>query len=160
MGWYKLLIIDLPLFVAATLTVIVFFACSQKEICKNWGERALFIPLAIALSIGLCVNNTRAVLEGIFNHETEFLRTPKYRIETTRDTWKEKKYKGKGGTLPIIEMSLGVYFTITIIVASIKKNYMAIPFLIPFQLGFLYVSSMSILQEYGIWPISLSRRKN
>ncbi len=160
MGWYKLLIIDLPLFVAATLTVIVFFACSQKEICKNWGERALFIPLAIALSIGLCVNNARAVLEGIFNHETAFLRTPKYRIETTRDTWREKKYKGKCGTLPIIEMSLGVYFTITIIVAFIKKNYMAIPFLVPFQLGFLYVSSMSILQEYGIWPISLSRRKN
>ncbi len=153
MGWYKLLIIDLPLFIAATLTVTVFFICSQKEICKNWIERALFIPLAIALSIGLCVNNAQAVLEGMFNNDTEFLRTPKYRIETLRDTWKEKKYKGSRGAFPIIEMSLGIYFTITIIVAIIKKNYMTIPFLIPFQFGFLYVSSMSILQEYRVWPL-------
>lgn len=153
MGWHKLLIIDLPLFIAATLTVTVFFICSQKEICEDWIERAFFIPLAIALSIGLCVNNAQAVLEGMFNSDAEFLRTPKYRIETARDTWKEKKYKGSREAFPIIEMSLGLYFTITIIVAIIKKNYMVIPFLIPFQFGFLYVSSMSILEECRVCPL-------
>ena len=38
----------------------------------------------MSIGIGLCINNTRAVLEALFNKETEFARTPKCGSKGTR----------------------------------------------------------------------------
>jgi hypothetical protein len=35
------------------------------------------LPLVLSLGIGLCVNQTRAVIEAMLGRETEFVRTPK-----------------------------------------------------------------------------------
>jgi hypothetical protein len=35
----------------------------------------------MSVGIGLSINNTRAVFEALFNKESEFTRTPNYRIE-------------------------------------------------------------------------------
>src|SRR5256885_3425666 len=45
-------------------------------------------------------SNARAVLEALAGVKSDFVRTPKYRVEKTDDeSWKRKKYKRKHGWL-------------------------------------------------------------
>src|SRR5437763_3030516 len=81
MGWYEMLLIDVPLFFAATFSVCNFYLVCQREIYSDWRARIKYLPFLMSIGIGLCVNNTRAVFEALLNKETEFARTPKYRIE-------------------------------------------------------------------------------
>ena len=39
MGWYRVLVVDLPLFVATTAVISRFYICSQKEIYADWKTR-------------------------------------------------------------------------------------------------------------------------
>jgi hypothetical protein len=100
----------------------------------------------MSLGIGLSVNNSKAVMEAIFNKETEFKRTPKYKIEEKKDRWLGKKYKGEINVLVIMELLLGIYFTFNIYFAYVNKIYVSIPFLMMFQMGYFYVAFLSIFQ--------------
>ena len=44
-------------------------------------KEILLLPCLLALGVGLSLNNARAVLEAVFNHKSDFARTPKYGIE-------------------------------------------------------------------------------
>ena len=92
MGLTEMLLIDVPLFAAATLSVVNFYLMSQREAYRDWRSRIKYLPIVLAVGIGLAVNNARAVLEALFNHDTEFARTPKYGIERNDDDWHHKKY--------------------------------------------------------------------
>jgi cellulose synthase/poly-beta-1,6-N-acetylglucosamine synthase-like glycosyltransferase len=145
-GWFKMIVTDVPFLLVATVGISFFYLCSQKEAYKDWKSRLLYLPMLMSLGIGLSVNNSRAVLEAIFNKETEFTRTPKYKIEAKKDRWIGKKYKGDINALVIMELLLGCYFTFNIYFAFINKIYISIPFLMMFQLGFFYVAFLSIFQ--------------
>src|SRR5687767_6716527 len=67
MGWYEMLLIDVPLFFAATASVANFYMVCQRELHKDWTTRLKYLPFLMSIGIGLTVNNTRAVLEAIFN---------------------------------------------------------------------------------------------
>jgi hypothetical protein len=102
----------------------------------------------MSIGIGLCVNNTRAVLEALFRKESEFARTPKYGIERDSDEWAGKKYHQTVGVQSLIELALGLYFTGTVFYALINQIYGTLPFLMLFQIGFLYTGLLSILQQF------------
>jgi cellulose synthase/poly-beta-1,6-N-acetylglucosamine synthase-like glycosyltransferase len=148
MGWTEMLLIDVPLFCAATLSVGNFYVVSQRELYADWRQRMKYLPFLMSIGIGLCVNNTRAVLEAIFRNESEFARTPKYGIEREGDEWLGKKYHQSVGVQPIIELALGLYFTATVFYALVHQIYGTLPFLMLFQVGFLYTGLLSILQQY------------
>src|SRR5215203_754475 len=148
MGWTEMLLIDVPLFCAATLSVGNFYVVSQRELYSDSRKRLKYLPFLMSIGIGLCVNNTRAVLEAIFGKQSEFARTPKYGIERASDEWVGKKYHQAVGIQPIIEVALGLYFTVTVYYALANQIYGTLPFLMLFQIGFLYTGLLSILQEY------------
>jgi cellulose synthase/poly-beta-1,6-N-acetylglucosamine synthase-like glycosyltransferase len=148
MGWYEMLLIDLPLFVAATASVANFYVVSQRELHTDWVRRARYVPLLMSVGIGLAVNNTRAVLEALFDQTSEFTRTPKYRIEADADEWIGKKYRQNFVVQPMIELALGVYFTATVFYALANGIYGTLPFLILFQVGFFYMGLLSLVQQY------------
>jgi cellulose synthase/poly-beta-1,6-N-acetylglucosamine synthase-like glycosyltransferase len=148
MGWTEMLLIDVPLFAAATLSVCNFYIVSQRELYADWRQRLKYLPFLMSIGIGLCVNNTRAVLEAMFGRESEFARTPKYGIERDSDEWVGKKYHQSVGVQPIIELALGLYFTGTVFYALANQIYGTVPFLMLFQIGFLYTGLLSIFQQY------------
>ena len=148
MGWTEMLLIDVPLFLAATLSVCNFYMVSQRELYPDWRSRLKYLPFLMSIGIGLCVNNTRAVLEALFKKQSEFARTPKYGIERDSDEWVGKKYHQSVGVQPLIELALGLYFTGTVFYALINQIYGTVPFLMLFQVGFLYTSLLSILQQF------------
>jgi cellulose synthase/poly-beta-1,6-N-acetylglucosamine synthase-like glycosyltransferase len=149
MGWTEMLLIDVPLFAAATLSVFNFYLVSQREAYPDWKSRVKYLPIVMAIGIGLAVNNARAVLEGLFGEPGEFTRTPKYGIERTQDDWQHKKYHQAMPIQPLVELALGLYFTVSVVYALTHDIYGTLPFLMLFQFGYLYMGLVSILQQYG-----------
>jgi cellulose synthase/poly-beta-1,6-N-acetylglucosamine synthase-like glycosyltransferase len=148
MGWTEMLLIDIPLFAAATLSVFNFYLISQREAYPDWKSRVKYLPVVMAIGIGLAINNTKAVLEALFGGPGEFTRTPKYGIERRQDDWQHKKYHQSMPIQPLIEVGFGLYFTMTVLYALANGIYGTLPFLILFQFGFLYLGLMSILQQF------------
>jgi hypothetical protein len=103
----------------------------------------------MSVGIGLSVNNTRAVFEALLGRTSEFTRTPKYRIEGDGDEWVGKKYRQSVAIQPLIELLLGLYFTWTVFYALANGIYGTLPFLVLFQVGFLYTGVLSIVQQYA-----------
>ena len=103
----------------------------------------------LSVGIGLSVNNALAVLEGLFGRASEFTRTPKYRIEGAGDDWKQKRYRGQLSFGPFVELVLGVYFTAMAVYAAAYGIWGTLPFIVIFQVGFLYAAGMSLLQNMG-----------
>jgi cellulose synthase/poly-beta-1,6-N-acetylglucosamine synthase-like glycosyltransferase len=148
MGWTEMMFIDVPLFFAATASVGNFYIVSQRELYKDWRQRLKYLPFLMSIGIGLCVNNTRAVLEACFGKQSEFVRTPKYGVERSGDEWAGKKYHLSVGIQPLIECALGLYFTGTVFYALSNQIYGTLPFLMLFQVGFLYTGLLSIFQQF------------
>jgi cellulose synthase/poly-beta-1,6-N-acetylglucosamine synthase-like glycosyltransferase len=149
MGWYEMLLIDVPLFFAATASVGSFYMVCQRELHADWTTRLKYLPFLMSIGIGLAVNNTRAVFEALFNRDGEFARTPKYRIEGSGDEWIGKKYRQSVIVQPLVELALGLYFTATVFYALANGIYGTVPFLVLFQVGFLYTGLLSIVQQFA-----------
>src|SRR5262245_49645560 len=157
MGWYEMILIDVPLFFAATFSFCNFYMVCQREIHTDWRARIKYVPFLMSVGIGLSVNNTRAVVEALFNKQSEFTRTPKYRIEGYTDDWVGKRYRQSVAVQPLVELALGLYFTATVFYALANGIYGTIPFLVLFQVGFLYTGLMSVVQQYaGDDPVVLN----
>ena len=75
------------------------------------------------------------------------MRTPKYHIEADSDEWASKKYRESVAVQPLIELGLGLYFTATVFYALANGIYGTLPFLVLFQVGFLYTGLLSIVQQ-------------
>jgi cellulose synthase/poly-beta-1,6-N-acetylglucosamine synthase-like glycosyltransferase len=150
MGWYEMLLIDIPLFLAATASVANFYMVCQRELYpQTWMERLKYLPFLMSIGIGLAVNNTKAVFEALLSKPSEFQRTPKYHIENGGDEWIGKKYRQAVVIQPMIEMALGLYFTATLFYALANGIYGTVPFLMLFQVGFLYTGMLSLMQQYA-----------
>ena len=155
MGWYEMLLIDIPLFFAATASVANFYMVCQRELYpRTWTERLKYLPFLMSIGIGLAVNNTRAVIEALMHKQSEFARTPKYRIEgggngPSSGEWMAKKYRQAVLVQPLVELALGLYFTATLVYALANGIYGTVPFLMLFQVGFLYTGLLSLVQQFG-----------
>ena len=85
MGWTEMLLIDVPLFAAATFSVINFYLVSQREIYPDWYARDL-LPIVMAVGIGLAVNNSRAVIKPDGQPGEFTLRRVRHRARRTTGT--------------------------------------------------------------------------
>ena len=148
-GWFQMLVIDLPLFLASTCSISSFYLIAQRVLRpKRWWRSFLYMPFVLAMGIGISVRNAKAVLEALFGVKSEFARTPKFRIERKKDTFVKKSYRNRAGWIPFAEVGLGAYFALTVIYAITNENYAAVPFLLLFVWGYLYTGVMSLVQTY------------
>ena len=146
-GYIQMLLIDLPLFVASTMSVSTFYLVSQKELFpKTWHKTFLYVPFLMALGIGLTITNTRAVMEALFGYKTPFARTPKYRVKQKGEASQAKVYRKRLGIVPWIELFIGTYFAWTVWYAMTTENYFTVPFLLLFVLGYWYTGLLSLFQ--------------
>jgi hypothetical protein len=152
-GIREVLLMDLPLFFGTTLSIATFYLFSQREIALLRGRPPRVaastlrrLPLVLSIGIGLCVNQTRAVLEALLGRETEFVRTPKHGIRGKLESWSSKKYRAARSITPFIELALAAYFTQAMVVAFRNGHYLSMPFLALFLFGFGYVGVLSMWQ--------------
>ncbi len=150
-GWGHTLYVDLPFLLAGTLPLFIFYSAAQAEITESWFKRSLYIPFALMLGAGMSLNNCKAVLEALFGYKTEFTRTPKFNIQKKGESWLTRRYRGAKSWLPVVEFAIAIYLTYVILFVLYKEAYLALPFLFLFQLGFFYVSGVSILQQFAVF---------
>jgi cellulose synthase/poly-beta-1,6-N-acetylglucosamine synthase-like glycosyltransferase len=145
-GWYEVLFLDIPFFAAATASVVMFYAASQGEQGRTWWERVKYLPLVMALGIGLSVNQARAVVEALMGYETAFTRTPKHGVKGAGESVVRKRYKAALTFQPIVELALAAYMTYGVVYLVEREVYYSLPFLVLFQAGFAYVGLMSVYE--------------
>jgi uncharacterized membrane protein (DUF485 family) len=146
-GVVRSMLIDFPIFIVTTVSTTIFYLCAQRELHpKTWKREIWFFPFVLALGIGLSINNGRAVLEAIFNRRSDFYRTPKYGIERAKQEWKSR-YSAVRTVIPLIEFLFAVYFTYFVFHAFQNRQFLSVPFLMLFQIGFAYVAFGSMWQR-------------
>ena len=181
-GWINSFWIDLPFLCAATVSVSLFYLFAQYEINRSrWKWSPFYLPVLMSIGIGICLNNTRAVLEALLNLKSGFQRTPKYGILGKAERadqanqsdqmnranqtdqmnqanqadqtprWRDLRYRGNRNWLPALELLFAVHFGLLIYYTAINGIYASIPFLCLFFAGYLYVGLASL------WPGTASQ---
>ena len=150
-GHHETFFAFMSVFVLAFISSFLFYLYSQKDVYLDWKKRIFLFPLFMSGSMGFSVNNTRAVMEGLFNKKSAFIRTPKFRIENEKDTWKNKKYRAssKLSFSVILEVSLALYCFIGVGASIYFLEIAALPFQLLFALGFGLVGMLSIRHAMG-----------
>jgi hypothetical protein len=145
------MVFDLPLLFLSTVSVCLFYGTVVWYLDERKTPRLLHLPLMMAIGIGLSFSNARAVIEALLGYQTEFVRTPKYKVEGAKDeTWKKKKYKRKRGLLPLLEISFAAYFALAVAYATRMSMWGTVPFLALFCFGYGYMGLMSLTQSWGL----------
>jgi len=146
-GWFQMLLFDVPLFTASTLSIAVFYLMAERELYpETWWKTFFYLPVLMALGIGLTVTNTKAVMEALFGIKSAFVRTPKYRVAKKGEKSQAAKYRKRLILAPWIELFIGFYFFLAILYTFSNQNYFTAPFLILFVIGYWYTGLMSLLQ--------------
>ena len=145
--WVRALI-HIPIFIFASGSVVFFYLMSQKALNpKGWFREIIYLPCLLALGIGMSINNTRAVLEALFNMQSGFVRTPKYGIEKKKaenvSTDRKRRYKAIKSVTPVLEFLFGLFFLFVLLDALLSGNLVSFIFLLPFPIGFFYTSLSS-----------------
>lgn len=147
-GLFHMLLLDVPLMLLATFSVISFYGTTILYRYPNEKRRLWMIPIVMGMGIGLVFSNTRAVIEGLLGIKSSFVRTPKYRVENSQDNWlkQARLYGRKHGLLPLVELAFALYFVGAVAYALRSHIYATIPFLLIFLLGYGYMAIMSLFQ--------------
>lgn len=133
----------MSVFVLASISTFLFYTFAQKAIHLDWRRRIILFPVFLAGSMGLAVNNTKAVFEAIVNKKTGFARTPKAGDNVTCSAKKKYNQKKISGTI-LVELFMSLYFVVGIIISSVYLEIAAIPFQLLFLMGFGLVGTLSL----------------
>ncbi|MCB1041339.1 MAG: glycosyltransferase [Acidobacteria bacterium] len=145
LNWTRVLLIDGPLFLLASVSFVHFYLSSQHAIFQSIKGRKRFIPALMALGIGLGLNNARAVVSALFGRESEFVRTPKTGMGATRRMG--SPYFSRREAWAYAEIAIGAMYTGAIIWAIGTGTWASIPFLVLFQNGFLFVGCKTLWEH-------------
>lgn len=149
-GAHEIYFAIMSLFVLAFVSSFLFYMYSQKDIRTDWRKRIVLFPLFMAGSMGLAVNNSRAVFEGLMNRKSEFVRTPKFKQESDKDTFVGNKYLSKKlGLSVFVEAVLAIYCFIGVLSSIYFMELASIPFQVLFTLGFSFIAYTSIKHAYA-----------
>jgi cellulose synthase/poly-beta-1,6-N-acetylglucosamine synthase-like glycosyltransferase len=157
------------LFAFATFGPSSLYVASQRILYPDWRSRIRWIPLLTLIGTGIALNNSRAVLEGLFLSGGNFIRTPKFGVQT-RGQLRDKQwaYRLKVNLLPFLELALAIYALFALGNALTSRGIWISPFLFIYTCGFFYISikGFSELLDSSLWKfkwakkIDLSREEN
>ena len=140
-----LLLVDLPLFLAATGSVLFFYLMSQWAQGEGGRREIRYLPALMGLGVGLSLSNARAVISGLLHRGGTFHRTPKYRIEARGQDWQAKRYRVAGDPTRAAEALFALYFLGCTVYSWVAGLWMSIPFLLLFLQGYSYMAALSYL---------------
>ena len=103
-----LIIFAIPL-VAASLGPSILYTISLRYFYPtDWRSRIILLPALVLVGFGICISNTRAVLEAILGIKSGFIRTPK------RGSTIAKSYNPVANIIPVLEIAAALYCTISL----------------------------------------------
>jgi len=140
---------DVGVFTMATLSASVFYCAGQAELFGDWRAALKYMPVMMAIGVGLCLSNSKAILEALLGRRSEFVRTPKYgdKRSLARTDAHKLALSGKRPLLPYLEFGFGLYMMACAVLSVGLRSAILTPFLVIFTFGFFYVSVLSLLSQ-------------
>lgn len=99
-----------------SIIAVYYVANVQAPVHREPFSKALYkflflFPLFLALSMGLSLHNTVAVIQGYLGKKSPFVRTPKFNIKNLKDSFTKHKYLNKKlSWTTVVEGLLAIYF--------------------------------------------------
>lgn len=151
-SWLKVLLVDVPVFLFASLSVIIFYLTAQGAQTRGgWWRTLPYLPLLLGLGIGMSINNGKAVIEALLGQESEFVRTPKYGVDTHAQLQvRSKKYSVSKSLVLWLEVAIALTFAWMLGMALMRSQWGSVPFLALFFFGFAYVSGSSLARRISL----------
>ncbi len=130
---------------AAGAPVLYIIAGTSKG--PNWWGRLKLIPAMLLLGLGVSASNSKAVLEGLFSHETGvFLRTPKYALKHPNDSWRGNFYTIGLDSIMWVEALIVGYALLTTFLSR-NQNAGIAWWSVIYAMGFIFVLAIILLQQ-------------
>ncbi len=150
MGWFEMLLLDLPIILLAFCSLWVFYLYAQHvRDRQHWSRAIILMPMIIAAGIGLTVINSRAFMEAVLRIPTEFARTAKYVISGPgHSRSNDRTYHRRSGLLPFVEILFGAGFLGIVWFAIGSYNFLAVPFLLLFVGGYFWAGFSTLYEEH------------
>lgn len=156
------LLVDIPIFVATSISIPFFYIMVQRYVNPHgWLRELWLLPMLPALAAGMSISNARGVVEAIFNHQSEFKRTPKYGIRNEFNSRRLRvcpRYWPLCSSLPFAELLFTIYFGFCVGTATLNRQWFSIPFLLVFLVGFGYVAFLSVTFWLQRWSTLANSR--
>ena len=146
-GWFQMLYIDLPLFLASTFSISSFYLVSQREL----------FPEILAASLALS-----AISDGAGHRPDHYQHARRAGSADRKEVGlcahaqvsrgiesrphQRRQVPAAPGWVPWVELLIGSYFALTVYYAIANENYITVPFLVLFVVGYWYTGLMSLLQ--------------
>jgi cellulose synthase/poly-beta-1,6-N-acetylglucosamine synthase-like glycosyltransferase len=141
-------------FLAGLLSVIgIYYVANVQSVAnkeRSFGKsvfKFLFLfPLFLALSMGLSLHNSIAVLQGYRGKKSPFVRTPKFNIRSVGDKLTARKYlSGSLNLITVGEGLLCIYFVFAVYSAFTLQNTTFVVFHALLALGYGTIFYYSVL---------------
>lgn len=145
------------IFVISTMAIIAVYFVANVENAWDQDNKLRSIvkfigifPLFLALSMGLSLHNSLAVLQGYRGKKSSFVRTPKFNIKDLADKFTGDKYLAKKlPPITIFEGLLALYFLIAIVLGFYIGDTSLLIFHILLFVGYsaIFIYSIKHLQH-------------
>ncbi|MCW5515106.1 glycosyltransferase [Muriicola sp. Z0-33] len=139
----------LSFFVLSTIILFICYWFTYKSIqgssFDNFVDYIKLFFTFFSVALGFSLHNSIAVLEGHMGKRSEFVRTPKFNLNSLTDSWKDNKYLAKKlSPNMILEFGLMVYFLFGMYSAIPLNDFGLFPFHLMLFLGFGFVFTKSL----------------
>jgi len=150
------LAVELGTLLLGTMAAATFYIASQCVQGYSFWKTLFKIPLLMALGIGICAVNARAVIEALLGWRSPFVRTPKFGARGDCDPdqmssrWRWRLLFPAG----LVELLMaGVLYACLVLCFLRPFTLIGAPFLLLFALGYTGVGLSRLLDQYAARPV-------
>jgi cellulose synthase/poly-beta-1,6-N-acetylglucosamine synthase-like glycosyltransferase len=144
--------VPFALMFVAVLGPTLMYLQAQCHANRQWRRAAWLLPFLMSVGIGLAVNNTRAVLEGLLSKSGEFVRTPKLgeaaecRVtRRSREAWVPYRLPSK--PFFVAEIMVGLWAAVSFVEFLLIGRLAVTPLVLINAVGFTYVGVLSLVHD-------------
>ncbi len=147
-GKMGLLVIPIAFLMGSFINLAIFYLVTmlnrEKSLKASLKRLVLhYIPF-LALTMGLSLHNSIAVLQGFAGKKTPFIRTPKFNITQKSDRWRDVKYRtGKVKPSVFAEILMAIYFSLGVALSFHFDDMAILPFMLMQCVGFGVIGFVS-----------------
>jgi len=143
--WTWELYVYLPIFLITSFNLLCYYGVSQREqgLLKNPWKFGAHLILLMSVGVGLAVNQSLAVCDGLLKTGADFVRTPKHGVVNRTERWSRQRYRTAKTWVIYLELAMLAYLLVTFVFALQHAHYLSLPFLAMFCLGYMYILGLS-----------------
>jgi cellulose synthase/poly-beta-1,6-N-acetylglucosamine synthase-like glycosyltransferase len=129
----------------------LLYLVTNTEYVPRLVDRLRLLPMLVILGFGLCLNNSLAVLEGLFSSETgTFVRTPKMNLTNQSGELTRNSYTMTLSPMVLGELGLALYALVALFFLTPRFGWGIMPWVLVYVGGFSYVAFANLLQNWQL----------